>query len=887
MKTKKNSAASSPALERKQSPSAQQSATVAIVIPLFKHSVLVVDALQSALSQKTRYPFVVIVVNDGCPFEESDLQIKTILAVYPNSLRYLVQPNRGLSAARNTGIDYALRHFTGLQAIYLMDADNVILPKAIETAFSKLEEEPETSWIYPDIDMFGIKKNFDYSGPYSLLMHTQYNICEAGSLVHRRIFDAGIRFDENMKLGYEDWDFWLTAAAQGFRGAHHPYFGFRYRNRGESMLSEAKRDNAEILSYLRRKHASLLGKRSLLRLESAEALRYAIIFTDSNEVLFTNGSSDPETAMSRTAFDELLWRNILIPSHLHIPPFFIFMSRSLFDALSQLGLLLWVLHDREVVLQEMNISCLVIDSAQGPAYEIAEGGRSSDSDIVALGRDLVCSSIHAADTIWIEGLLSPNEDIKVSVKTLTMPRRTGVAPSARGSAAFALLVVIRSWRASPYRAASKRSWIWKELSIPPPHNLYFNVRAEFRGDVVYPFPSDPSRNIGFILPIASFGGVERVAYNLAQQFAHAGWRAHLFIIGATRIHIPEEFTASLTSINFLNDASFQEWDQHREYQGTALSSVSNSHTAKNKIVAALAWLDAVINCHSGEFNAAAADLRQLGVKTAAHVHLLDQSAQGRSVGHPMIALAYEHAYDLVLCSSQQLLSWMHAGGIPYEKLLHVRNAPGHSVDLEIRKKVLARRASPSRGSSLNVLYMGRLDRQKGMDSLTEVIRQSRKNDLPVNWRIVGSSVTGLSSPISPDLQAMLEPPVFEGEAISSLLDWADVMILLSDYEGLPLSILEAQRLGVVVIATDVGALSEVISSGRNGFLVDRETAIQETMSLLTLLIESPELRSRIAAAASEVVEWPRAAAELIERISASVKPSSREIDRPRFTLLQQ
>jgi glycosyltransferase involved in cell wall biosynthesis len=859
---------------------------VAIVIPLFMHSVLVVDALQSALSQKTRYPIVVIVVNDGCPFEESDLQIKAILAVHPNSLRYLVQPNRGLSAARNAGIDYALRHFPDLQAIYLMDADNVILPGTIDLAFSKLLDEPDTSWIYPNIDMFGIKRSFDYSGPYSLLMHTQYNICEAGSLVHRRIFDAGIRFDEKMKLGYEDWDFWLTAAAHGFRGAHHPYFGFRYRNRGESMLSQAQRDNAEILSYLRRKHASLLGKRSLLRLESKEALRYAIIFTDTNEVLFTNGSSDPDTAMSRTTFDELLWRNILLPSHQYIPPFFIFMTRSMFDSLSKLGLLLWVLHDREVVLQEMNISCLVIDSTHGPAYEIADDGRSSDSDIVALGRDLICSSIHSIDTIWLEGIVSPNEDMKVSVKTLTMPRRTGVAPLARGSAAFALLVVIRSWRASAYRAAGKRSWIWRELSVPPPHNLYFNIRAEFHGDVVYPFPSEPSKNIGFILPIASFGGVERVAYNLAQQFARAGWRAHLFILGATRIHIPEEFAASLTSINFLNNASFERWDEQREYQGTALSSVSNSHKAKNTIVAALAWLDAVVNCHSGEFNAAAADLRQLGVKTAAHVHLLDLSTHGRSVGHPMIALAYEHAYDLVLCSSKQLVSWMHAGGIPYGKLLHVRNAPGHSVDSETRKKVLARRASPSRGDWLNVLYMGRLDRQKGMDSLTEVIRQSRKNDLPVNWRIVGSSVTGLIT-IPPDLQAMLEPPVFEGEDISSLLRWADAMVLLSDYEGLPLSILEAQRFGVAVIATNVGALSEVISSGRNGFLVDRETVIQDTLSLLTLLTESPELRSRIAAAASEVVEWPLAAAELIERISASLIPYDREIDRPQSTLLQQ
>jgi glycosyltransferase involved in cell wall biosynthesis len=878
MKTKKNVAAPPPALQGERPPSAQDSPMVAIVIPLFKHSVLVVDALQSVLSQQTRYPFVVIVVNDGCPFQESDLQIKAILAVHPN-LRYLVQPNRGLSAARNTGIDYALRHFPNLESVYLMDADNVILPGTMDAAFSKLLAEPGTSWIYPNIDMFGIRRNFDYSGPYSLLRHTQYNICEAGSLVHRRIFDAGIRFDEKMKLGYEDWDFWLTAAGRGFRGAHHPYFGFQYRNRGESMLSQAQRDDAEILSYLRRKHAPLLGKRSLLRLESVEALRYAIFFTDSNEVLFTNGSSDPRTAMRRAAFDELFWRNILVPSRQYIPPFFVFMTRALFDELSNSGLLLWVLHDRELMLQQMNISCLVIHFAPGTAYEIAEGGRASDSEVVALGRDLVCSSIHSPDTTWIEGLVSPPEEMKVSIKTLTMPRGAGLASFAKGGATFALLLAVRSWRGSPYRAASTRSWIWRELSVPPPHNLYYNVRAEFGDTVPYPYPSEPSRNIGFIMPIATFGGVERVAYNLAQQFARAGWRAHLFVVGATRIQIPEEFTELLASINFLHDASFEGWDQQREYQGTALSSVSNNHKAKNTIVAALAWLDAVVNCHSGEFNAAAADLRQLGVKTAAHVHLLDLSPHGRSVGHPMIALAYEHAYDLVLCPSAQLLSWMHGAGVPSEKLLHVRNAPGYSLDPETRKKILARRASSSRRGRLNVLYMGRLDRQKGMDRLAEVIRQSRNSELPLDWRIVGSSVTG-PSPIPSDLQAMREAPVFEGEAISSLLGWADVMVLLSDYEGVPLSILEAQRLGVIVIATDVGALSEIISTGKNGFLVDRETAVHQTLSLLTLLTQSPELRSRIsAAAACHVVEWRESAEELIERLSAAVKGDFTRLER--------
>jgi glycosyltransferase involved in cell wall biosynthesis len=253
----------------------------------------------------------------------------------------------------------------------------------------------------------------------------------------------------------------------------------------------------------------------------------------------------------------------------------------------------------------------------------------------------------------------------------------------------------------------------------------------------------------------------------------------------------------------------------------------------------------------------------------------------------MITLAYEHAYDLILCNSRQLVSWTHAAGIPYEKLLLVPNAPGHPVDAGVREKILAQRRSHK--TRLNVLYMGRLDRQKGIERLAEVIQQTQDLELPIDWRVVGSAVTGDYATPS-IIQGLLEPPVFESQAINSLFGWADVMLLLSDYEGVPLSILEGQRLGVVVIATNVGALSEIISTGKNGFLIEREAAVDHTITSLRTLIEVPALRTRIAAVASRVIEWPAAAAELIDRLTVLVETQRRsslqivpgiEVDAPR------
>jgi glycosyltransferase involved in cell wall biosynthesis len=635
------------------------------------------------------------------------------------------------------------------------------------------------------------------------------------------------------------------------------------------MLSQAHRDDKEIRSELRRKHASLIGQRGLMRLETLESPRYAILFTDTNEGMLTSGHAYSATAISHVEIDERLWRNIVFPGGQGLPPFFVFMTHAAWILMSQTGLILWVLYHFEVTLKDMAISSIVIHSDQGEAFEIRGGGKIANSDVLAIRLDTLRAVIREADTSWIEGLLSPGESKGVSTETLALPHTAGLSAEPKGTVALAFLVKIRSWRASRYRFAASRNWIWRDLSVPALDALYLKVQEAFGGEVVYPSASPATRNIGFILPIASFGGVERVAYNLAQQFCSAGWQVHLYVIGQSRIEVPAEFRSSIASINFLQDATFGAWDPATEYQGTALSASRNHPRAVNKLVAALAWLDVVVNCHTGEFNAAAAQLRRIGVRTVSHLHILDLSRYGRSVGHPILVLAYEHAYDLIVCNSRQLTAWMHAAGIPAEKLLLVPNAPGHSIDRATRESVLAERQESSK-LSLNALYLGRLDRQKGIDRLAEVVRQTRELDLPVEWRIVGSAITGQDS-LPPILQGLREPSVFDGQSLTALFAWADVMVLLSEFEGVPLSVLEAQRLGVVVIATNVGALSEIVSNGKNGFLVETDTAIEQAVALLRLFAEVPELRSAVASnAASQVIEWPQAARALIARIDAMV-----------------
>jgi len=77
--------------------------------------------------------------------------------------------------------------------------------------------------------------------------------------------------------------------------------------------------------------------------------------------------------------------------------------------------------------------------------------------------------------------------------------------------------------------------------------------------------------------------------------------------------------------------------------------------------------------------------------------------------------------------------------------------------------------------------------------------------------------------------------------VEEVLRNSHIFILLSDWEGLPLSILEAMRSGLPIIASDVGGVKEAVVQSVNGFMVARNDE-RELISKLTLLLTSPPLR---------------------------------------------
>jgi len=74
------------------------------------------------------------------------------------------------------------------------------------------------------------------------------------------------------------------------------------------------------------------------------------------------------------------------------------------------------------------------------------------------------------------------------------------------------------------------------------------------------------------------------------------------------------------------------------------------------------------------------------------------------------------------------------------------------------------------------------------------------------------------------IEKYLHPPALDAYALLRHYSWADVLILTSRYEGSPLTVLEAQLLGCVPLATRTGAVEEKIDEGRTGFLFANDQA---------------------------------------------------------------
>jgi len=110
------------------------------------------------------------------------------------------------------------------------------------------------------------------------------------------------------------------------------------------------------------------------------------------------------------------------------------------------------------------------------------------------------------------------------------------------------------------------------------------------------------------------------------------------------------------------------------------------------------------------------------------------------------------------------------------------------------------------------------------------------------------------------------------EQVRALLEAADVFVLPSRQEGLPIAILEAMAVGAAVISTPVGAIPDAIVAGETGLLVPPGDGAALAQAIARL-VDDPALRARLAAGARRRFE----AMFTIDRTADAVAALYREL----------
>jgi glycosyltransferase involved in cell wall biosynthesis len=167
---------------------------------------------------------------------------------------------------------------------------------------------------------------------------------------------------------------------------------------------------------------------------------------------------------------------------------------------------------------------------------------------------------------------------------------------------------------------------------------------------------------------------------------------------------------------------------------------------------------------------------------------------------------------------------------------------------------LFKRKSISRNSfddEFRLLFLGGIDRKKGIYDLIKVIESLQKKGQRLKLIIVGDErESGTKKDIERIIKKReLDPYVeivgkVDYKETPSFYHSADAYILPSYSEGLPMVILEAMAAGLPVISTKIGAIPEIIDEGINGFLVDPGD-IKGMVSKIEILKKNKGLREII------------------------------------------
>jgi glycosyltransferase involved in cell wall biosynthesis len=232
---------------------------------------------------------------------------------------------------------------------------------------------------------------------------------------------------------------------------------------------------------------------------------------------------------------------------------------------------------------------------------------------------------------------------------------------------------------------------------------------------------------------------------------------------------------------------------------------------------------------------------------------LDQSPEGQKMHYALQAIRdYADDLDAIITDNLPLAELL----VDTYALDASRVVVHHQTPAEAVWDSVGVARHDTRSSRLRVLWAGRLDRQKRPDLLIRVAERSRELGLPIDFVASGPAVLDGSSGLTSRMARAGIRYVGEyHQNLATIPGPFDVLLLTSQWEGLPLTLLDGALQGMTLVGPAVGGIPDFIDNQRTGFLVVPFDDVEAYVQRLAELAADPDLlQSTRAKAATKVVE---------------------------------
>lgn len=221
---------------------------VSIIIPCFNYGRFISETIASVERCDSRL-YELIIVNDG----STDPQTLEVLEKLEKAgYKVINQENRGVSAARNTGIAVAVGKY-----ILPLDADDEIYPSYLPSAVELLERDPEVGVVYGRAEFFGARDGEWKLPKFDVKRLLIFNYVYISAVYRREIWTECGGYNIDMDE-WEDWDFWVSVAERNWKFVQLDELVFRYRiHESSKMYPHRIKENvpSEIQKHIMCRHA--------------------------------------------------------------------------------------------------------------------------------------------------------------------------------------------------------------------------------------------------------------------------------------------------------------------------------------------------------------------------------------------------------------------------------------------------------------------------------------------------------------------------------------------------------------------------------------------------------------------------------------------------------